>query len=98
MGKAHFPAEYFPKKGETSNEYLSTVKSKHHQIAHAEPGKYVIEFHAKDKAGNKECKATKRTVVVRDTLPPVIKLTLGKVIQQSKAGQTGLNGVINNPK
>merc|ERR1712100_621162 len=77
--KVHFAAEYFPKKGETSNEYLctvrfgdkinqvtdkmlakSTLKSKHHQIAHAEPGKYVIEFHAKDKAGNKECKATKR--------------------------------------
>jgi len=115
--KAHFPAEYFPKKGETSNEYLctvrfadkinkvtdkmlakSTLKSKHHQIAHAEPGKYIIEFHAKDKAGNKECKTAKRTVVVRDTLPPVIKLTLGKVIQQSKAGQKGLNGVVNNPK
>merc|ERR1711865_666127 len=73
--------------------------AKHHQIAHAEPGKYIIEFHTIDKNLNKECKSVKRTVIVRDTLPPIIKLKIGKVIRQkSKGGQKGINGVVNNPK
>lgn len=116
--KLHFAKDYFPKKGETSNDYLcavrygdnikkttdamlgkSTLKTRHQEITHAEPGKYIIEFHTKDKAGNTECKPVKRTVVVRDTLPPVIKLTLGKkLIHTSKSGQKGINGVTNSPK
>merc|ERR1719247_585392 len=43
----------------------------------AEKGKYVINYHVTDPAGNKECSSPKRTVVVKDTLPPVIDVKLG---------------------
>jgi len=66
-------------------------------ISTAEQGKYVIQFHVSDKAGNKECEKTKRTVIVKDTLPPVISLhlhkdTTMKLIHQSFGSQTGING------
>jgi len=91
--------------GATSDEYLCSTNDErqdthitqtatHDQITRAEAGKYVIFFHVSDKAGNKECKTPKRTVVVRDTLPPVIKLTLkNKLIHTSAHGQTGIGGV-----
>merc|ERR1712006_4734 len=62
-----------------------TLNMKHKDITHAEAGKYVVSYHVKDKAGNKECKSPLRTVVVKDTLPPVI--------QRGDYSQTGLNGV-----
>jgi hypothetical protein len=43
----------------------------------AEPGKYVIQYHVSDAAGNKECMPMKRTVVVVDTLKPVISIRIG---------------------
>jgi len=43
----------------------------------AEKGKYVISYHVHDGAGNAECAAPTRTVVVKDTLPPVINVQLG---------------------
>ena len=43
----------------------------------AETGKYVISYHVKDKSGNAECFAPTRTVVVKDTLPPVIDVKIG---------------------
>jgi hypothetical protein len=111
--KAHFAASNFPAAGETSNNYLctvggfqvkdaglakSTLTTTHNEITHAEPGKYIIEYHTKDQAGNKECSPVARTVIVRDTLPPVIKLSLNdKLIHSSKSGQTGINGVKNAP-
>lgn len=68
---------------------------------------YQITFHIKDHAGN-GCGSTgctdycasfsqkSRTVHVKDTLPPVITLTLkNKLIQTSDGSQIGLNGVYN---
>jgi hypothetical protein len=46
--------------------------------AGAEKGKYVISYHVKDAAGNDECEAPKRTVVVKDRLKPVIDVTIGE--------------------
>merc|ERR1712028_30294 len=43
------------------------------KITNSEQGKYVIQFHASDKAGNHECKTLSRTVIVNDTLPPNLK-------------------------
>lgn len=43
----------------------------------AVPGSYIIDYTVKDKAGNKACTAVDRTVVVKDSLPPVIRLELG---------------------
>merc|ERR1711865_430611 len=40
------------------------------------PGTYKIRYHVVDRNGNKECKTPIRTVNVRDTLPPVISVTL----------------------
>jgi hypothetical protein len=48
------------------------------KITNAEPGVFVIAYHAKDRSNNKECIAAKRTVVVKDTLPPVIVVHLTK--------------------
>jgi len=44
------------------------------KITVAETGKYVISYHVSDWAGNTECTPKQRTVVVRDTMPPVIQL------------------------
>merc|ERR1711968_273555 len=49
---------------------------KDRSITHAEVGKYVISYHATDNVGNTECETKFRTVIVRDTLPPVISLHL----------------------
>jgi hypothetical protein len=57
----------------------------------AEAGKFVIEFNVEDKAGNKAVALT-RTVVVRDTLPPVITLHLNnKLVHTSKGDQVGID-------
>jgi hypothetical protein len=37
----------------------------------AEKGKYVINYHVSDRAGNAECKPYKRTVIVKDTISRV---------------------------
>merc|ERR1712166_1179884 len=83
-------SRYFPAdKRATSNFYLCGPKKlpfrfrdsftpKHGDISHAEQGKYIINFHVADKAGNKECVTRHRTVVVKDTLPPVITLHVGR--------------------
>jgi hypothetical protein len=65
----------------------------HNQISRAEAGKYVIFYHVSDKALNKECKTIKRTVTVKDTLPPVITLHLKKrLIHVSNYKQKGWGG------
>jgi len=48
------------------------------KISVAETGKYVISYHVSDWAGNTECTPKQRTVVVRDTMPPVIQLYVRK--------------------
>jgi len=71
------------------------------QITNAEQGKYVIQFHVSDKAGNTEvscggASSPLRTVIVKDTLPPVITLKLqNRLIHQSAGNQVGLNGKVN---
>merc|ERR1712146_674975 len=71
-----------------------TLNMKHKDITHAEAGKYIVSYHVQDKAGNKECKTLKRTILVKDTLPPVIQLKLGnKIIHRGDSSQKGLNGV-----
>jgi len=73
-----------------------TRSTKHGQITRSESGKYVIFFHVADKAKNAECKTKKRTVIVKDTLPPVITLHLQKkLIHQSNGKQKGLGGQSN---
>lgn len=60
-------------------------------IQRAEAGKFVIEYHVKDKAGNAECTVPRRVVVVRDTLAPVITLHLKKkLIHKSDSSKRGL--------
>merc|ERR1711871_18773 len=60
-------------------------------ISEAEAGMYVIYYHVEDTAGNKECETPSRTVVVKDTLPPVITLHLrNQMIHKSNEDQQGL--------
>lgn len=79
----------------------------HNEIAHAEEGKYIISYHVADSAGNTEYRRADnspcqtpavitRTVLVRDTLPPVITLHLhDKIVHVSGHTKTGMNGVAN---
>jgi len=56
----------------------------------AEVGKYLIFYHVQDLAENFECATLKRTVIVRDTLSPVIALHYNKkLIQVSGTGEYG---------
>lgn len=85
---AKFGKLFFPAKGASSDMYLCSTNdqfyvkgkafTKKRAIKKAEVGKYVIAFHVQDKAGNKEngcgAKTQYRTVVVKDTLAPVISL------------------------
>ena len=75
---------------------INSVAVKHSEIAHAENGKYIISYHVKDVSGNAECKPAYRTVIVRDTLAPVIAIRLGKtLIQKSDGSALGIDGVAN---
>merc|ERR1711968_203157 len=81
----------------TSDEFMkhkNTHKTDHffqasnNAISEAEAGMYVIYYHVEDTAGNKECETPSRTVVVKDTLPPVITLHLrNKMIHKSNEDQ-----------
>lgn len=101
-------SKYFPADARaTSNYYLCSphtngaVNSYHPQhgdISHAEQGKYIISYSVKDKAGNIQCgnDLKHRTVVVKDTLPPVISLHYGgKTIHISDSSKKGIKGVAN---
>jgi len=107
FGHGQEEAKYFPldKKAKT-NYYLCTVSPslahkasnsvRHSDIAHAEQGKYIINFHVKDKAGNSECSTPHRTVIVVDTLPPVISLKFKQqIVHISGHSKKGLNGESN---
>jgi hypothetical protein len=68
----------------------------HDLISRAEAGKYVIFYHAKDAHDNHECSTLTRSVLVRDTLPPVITLHLkNQLIHQSKGDQVGIDSQAN---
>jgi len=57
-------------------------------ISNSEVGKYVVAYHVADKAGNKECNTKFRTVIVSDTLAPVIALHYkGTLIQRGVASK-----------
>merc|ERR1711998_22623 len=64
-------------------------------------GTYVLTYSASDKSGNTigkgKCKhTTRRTIVVKDTLKPVISLHFGgKKIHQSASADQGVNGQAN---
>jgi hypothetical protein len=102
FGASYFPADATAK----TDKYLCSTNDQstsnnaetahahaltHDQIERAEAGKYVINYHVEDSSGNPECASPSRTVIVRDTLPPVITLHLrNKLIHMSDASQTGL--------
>jgi hypothetical protein len=76
----------------------------HTKISRAEQGKYVIFFHVQDSSGNHECQPTPtRTVIVKDTLPPVITLHLATggnhvLIHSSNGGTSSAQtGSLSNP-
>merc|ERR1711881_691038 len=74
----------------------SSLNIDHDQITLAEAGKFIIIFRVSDLAGNTECDAPQRTVIVRDTLPPVITLHLKhQLIHTSDSSQSGIGGVDN---
>merc|ERR1719164_196595 len=66
---------------------VSTYDAEHDEIHRKESGKYVISFHVKDAAGNREAMTKRRTVIVKDTLPPVITLHLKNKLIHTSAGK-----------
>jgi len=106
--EAKFGASYFVNGG--TNYYLCAINDGgvayselpklqtvgHEDIAHAEEGEYHINFHVSDLASNTECVTPVRTVVVKDTLPPVITLHLkNTLIHTSKTTDLGVGGEAN---
>jgi len=76
--------------------HLETRATNHELISHtaagAETGKYIVRFYVKDKANNDEISTKFRTVVVRDTLAPVITLhdtITGKLLDVSATAKSG---------
>jgi hypothetical protein len=71
------------------------------KINSAEAGKYVITYHVQDSSGNAQCttSANLRTVIVRDSLPPVITLHLKGhgLIHKSDGNAAGNMGYNNGP-
>jgi hypothetical protein len=66
---------YFCSTNDAHIEYHEHKKSKNFP-KRAEAGKFIINYHVMDRAGNNECKTAKRTVIVKETLPPVVSLKL----------------------
>lgn len=98
--KEQFGAKYFPVRGATNMYICAGVVTKsnvaahsevvdHKQISQAEAGKYIIKYSVSDAAGNKHCKIGLRTVIVKDTLPPVITVTIGKKLIHTSAFSQG---------
>jgi len=68
------------------------------KVTHAEQGKYIISYKVSDSSNNVQCSSPKRTVIVRDTLPPVLTLHLkgvhgGQPIQTSQYNQHGITAL-----
>jgi len=79
---------------EGPNSFAGLVSST--EIAVPKVGKYVLSYHVEDKAGNDEAVTIKRTIVVKDTLPPVITLKVGsEALHTSDHSATGVNAVAN---
>jgi len=107
VAQSHFNSAYWAVAD--SDNYLCTtathdVADKAHfrdvdatsTIGHAEAGKFVIRYLVTDNAGNVQCTAPKRTVVVQDTLPPVISLHLNnKLVHLSGHTKQGHGSVAN---
>jgi hypothetical protein len=57
------------------------------QVQNAEQGEYTIAYHVEDKAGRTQANSPIRTVIVKDTLPPVVSLSMQRdaKIQSEKA-------------
>jgi hypothetical protein len=83
--KQHFDAAFFPLENETTDKYLCTLDGldlthdvhtvDKETIKYAKKGVYKLTYHTQDAAGNQECRPrgkVTRTVVVKDTLAPVI--------------------------
>jgi len=67
---------YFCSTNDAHVEYNDHKKAAKRPKMRAEAGKFVINFHVQDRAGNKECRVAKRTVIVKESLPPVVSLKL----------------------
>jgi hypothetical protein len=67
---------YFCSTNDAHVEYNEHKKAAKKIAMRAEAGKFIIHFHVQDRAGNKECTTAKRTVIVKESLPPVVSLKL----------------------
>merc|ERR1711871_1825369 len=83
--------------GHTNNEQIEqALGNSHEKITHAESGKYVIAYKVSDSSNNPQCSSPLRTVLVRDTLPPVLTLHIKqddsttKLIQTSRYNHHGI--------
>jgi len=85
--RAHFGGVYFAGSTQSTDDYLCQLGPNDngldhlpaHNVAadlitHAQKGKFVVMYHVRDNAGNTECETKYRTVIVQDTLKPVISL------------------------
>jgi hypothetical protein len=111
FGAQYFPGDIHAESTVTSTQYICSTNTNTYthstaaltvgDLTHAVPGEYKIYYMVKDSSNNKDKdwhagNRVSRTVIVRDTLPPVIVMTLGDNQQHvSDSSELGLNGVKN---
>jgi hypothetical protein len=77
----------------TADETYSHTAVSHSDTKHAVPGTYVINYSVKDNSDNEN--TTQRTVIVKDTLAPVIVMQIADKTHVSDYSAKGLGGVAN---
>merc|ERR1711981_1544122 len=94
--------KYFPASYQMSDDYLCSLTVTdhavsdhlpwhgvpHQNVTEAQKGRYVVSYHVKDRAGNPECETKYRTVIVQDTLPPMITLKYMRTDVVAKGTET----------
>jgi hypothetical protein len=110
FGADFFPGEIYAESTVEATQYIcstnqntyshSTEKLSVGDLTHAVPGEYKIHYMVKDHSQNKDKDwqagaRVSRDVIVRDTLPPVIVMSIGGKTHVSDSSVLGLNGVTN---
>merc|ERR1712070_1196053 len=100
-GKFAYSNYYVCSTNDQNLKFGRTTKNTQSLSEKMRKGKYVISYYVQDKAGNHQRAVAKRTVVVKDTLPPVITLRLkGNLIQTSASNHRAVHdkSIRNPPK
>jgi len=103
-----FDEAFFVDAPATSDEYLCSTNDHsgealedmsdvpHWALTDSEEGVYIVKYQVSDSYGNSQCETKYRTVLVKDTLSPVVTLHLNNtLIQAGHGGYSTIDGAVN---